>query len=71
MHETKRELEIMNIAQLRAQLELANTFAKMRIDFVVVPITSDAEQVELAERALRNIDILQGQQEAAGLKVKS
>ncbi len=49
----------MNIAQLRAQLELATTFAKMRIGFVVVPITSEAEQVELAERALRNIDILQ------------
>ncbi len=53
----------MNIAQIRGQLEMANMFAKAGIDFVVVPITTEAEQIELAERALNKIDELKAARE--------
>ena len=53
----------MNIAQKRKQLELATMFAKVGIDFVVVPVTTEAEQIELAERALRKIDELKAARE--------
>lgn len=50
---------IMSIAQIRGQLEMANMFAKAGIDFVVVPITTEEERINLAEQALNKIEELQ------------
>lgn len=50
---------IMSIAQIRGQLEMANMFAKAGIDFMVVPITTEEERINLAEQALNKIEELQ------------
>lgn len=50
---------IMSIAQIRGQLEMANMFAKAGIDFVVVPITTEEDRINLAEQALNKIEELQ------------
>lgn len=53
--------EIMNIAQIRVQLKIADKFARAGISFVVVPITTAEERIALARQALKKIDEIQGE----------
>lgn len=40
---------------LRKALELANLFVEVGVNFVPVPVTSDDEQRELVEKALKRL----------------
>ena len=49
-------IERTSPAQLRKALEVANLYVKMGINFIPVPVTSEAEQEELADRAFATLE---------------
>lgn len=58
-------LERASPTQLRKALDLANVFVRMGVNFVPVPVSSDAEQVELVEQALEKLKAMEQQAEGA------
>lgn len=58
-------LERASPAQLRKALELANVFVKMGVNFVPVPVSNEAEQVELVQQALEKLKEMEQQAEGA------
>lgn len=49
-------IERASLAQLRKALEVAHLYVKMGINFVPVPVTSEAEQNALADQAFAKLE---------------
>lgn len=58
-------IECASPVQLRKALEVANLYAKMGINFIPVPVTSEAEQNELADRAFAKLEEIERAADAA------
>lgn len=54
----------MTVADLRAQLQIAHDLAKMRVDFVVMPVTTHAELTTLAGIAADKLEAMARHAEA-------
>lgn len=58
-------LERASPVQLRKALEMANLFVKMGINFVPMPVGCDAEHAALLEKAMRKLEVLEGETEGS------
>lgn len=58
-------LERASPAQLRKALELANVFVKMGVNFVPVPVSNEAELVELVQKSFEKLKEMERQAEGA------